>query len=169
MTTPANSPSYSIRMGAIRLCLAVILGLLLVPAYVVAPILFAQADSSAQAGMLAGYIFHTVNINILFLAVAVGSFWIKGSDVGYFNWGLLLLMVLLVAVNEFAVSPLMQALKDSAGAIDLLPKDDSQRVSFGIYHGISAIFHLLASLMAALLVAREAGSQPRGESKIDGE
>ncbi|MDQ6955205.1 MAG: DUF4149 domain-containing protein [Mariprofundaceae bacterium] len=144
---------HCIRMGAIRLCVAMILGLLLVPAYIVAPILFAQADSSAQAGMLAGHIFHMANIGVLFLAAAVASFWVRSCTVGYLNWALLLLTVLLVSVNEFAVSPLMQALKDSAGAIDLLDKDDPQRVSFGIYHGISAVFHLLASLMSALLVA----------------
>jgi len=129
------------------------LGLLVVSGYVVTPILFAKADSSMQAGMLAGHIFHMVNMGVLFLAAAVATFWMRSHTAGRLNWVLLLLIVLLISINEFGISPLIQALKDSAGAIDALAKDDPQRVQFGIYHGISAVCHLLASLMAALLVA----------------
>jgi len=146
--------SACMRMGAIRLCLAMMLGLLLVSGYVVTPILFAKAESSMQAGMLAGHIFHMVNIGTLFLAAAVASFWMRSHDAGRLNWVLLILIVLLISINEFGISPMIQAIKDSVGAIDALAKDDPQRVQFGIYHGISAIFHLLASLMLVLLVAR---------------
>jgi len=142
-----------IRMGAIRLCLAMMLGLLVVSGYVVTPILFAKADSSMQAGMLAGHIFHIVNIGVLFLAVAVASFWMRSHAAGRLNWILLLLIILLISSNEFGISPLIQDIKDSVGAIDALAKDDPQRMQFGMYHGISAVCHLLASLMAALLVA----------------
>jgi len=142
-----------IRMGAIRLCLAMMLGLLVVSGYVVTPILFTKADSSMQAGMLAGHIFHIVNIGVLFLAVAVASFWMRSHAAGRLNWILLLLIILLISINEFGISPLIQSIKDSSGAIDALAKDDPQRMQFGMYHGISAVCHLLASLMAALLVA----------------
>jgi len=142
-----------VRMGALRLCLAIMLGLLLVSGYVVTPILFAKADSAMQAGMLAGHIFHMVNIGVLFLAAAVASFWMRSHTAGRLNWALLLLIVLLISINEFGISPLIQAIKDSAGAIDALAKGDPQRVQFGIYHGVSAVCHLLATLMAALLVA----------------
>ena len=142
-----------VRMGALRLCLAMILGLLLVSGYVVAPILFAKADSSMQAGMLAGHIFHMVNMGVLFLAAAVASFWMRSHTAGRLNWILLLLIAVLISINEFGISPLIQAIKDSAGAIDALAKDNPQRVQFGIYHGVSAVCHLLATLMAALLVA----------------
>jgi len=142
-----------IRMGAIRLCLTMMLGLLVVSGYVVTPILFTKADSSMQAGMLAGHIFHIVNIGVLFLAVAVASFWMRSHAAGRLNWILLLLIILLISINEFGISPLIQSIKDSSGAIDALAKDDPQRMQFGMYHGISAVCHLLASLMAALLVA----------------
>jgi len=145
--------SACMRIGAIRLCLAMILGLLLVSGYVVTPVLFAKAESAMQAGMLAGHIFHLVNIGVLFLAAAVASFWLRSHAAGRLNWTLLLLIMGLLCINEFAMAPFMQALKDSVGAIDALAKDDPQRVQFGIYHGISAICHLLATLMAALLVA----------------
>jgi len=129
------------------------LGLLVVSGYVVTPILFTKADSSMQAGMLAGHIFHMVNIGVLFLGVAVASFWMRSHTAGRLNWILLLLIVLLISINEFGISPLIQDIKDSVGAIDALAKDDPQRMQFGMYHGISAVCHLLASLMAALLVA----------------
>jgi len=141
-----------IRTGAIRLCLAMMLGLLIVSGYIVAPILFAHADSAAQAGMLAGKIFHMVNIGVLFLAAAVASFWMRTGS-SRLNWVLLVLMTLLVAGNEFGLAPLIQSLKDSVGAISNLAKDDPQRVQFGVYHGISALCHLLASTIACLLVA----------------
>jgi len=141
------------RMGAIRFCLAMMLGLLLVSAYVVAPVLFAKAESSMVAGMLAGHIFHLVNVGVLFLMAAVGAFWMRLDSVGRLNWILLLLVGVFVAGNEFVLSPMMQALKDAAGAMDALPKDDPQRLQFGLYHGVSALLHLIASGMAALLVA----------------
>jgi len=59
----------------------------------------------------------------------------------------------MVVGNEFGVSPVMADLKAEAGPIDALAKDDPQRALFGLWHGISAVFHLLASLSAALLVA----------------
>ncbi len=153
MAMSSTLSSSCLRMGAIRLCLAMMLGLLVVSGYVVTPILFTHADSAMQAGMLAGHIFHMVNIGVLFLAAAVASFWIRSQTVGRLSWVLLLLIVLLLSINEFAISPLIQGIKDSAGAINALAKDDPLRVQFGIYHGVSAVCHLLASLMAALLVA----------------
>ena len=142
-----------IRMGALRLCLAMQLGLLIVSGYVVAPVLFAKAESTMQAGMLAGNIFHIVNVGVLFLAGAVASFWLRGNLAGRWHWLLLAMLVVLLAGNEFVVAPHIQAIKDSVGAIDTVPKGNPQRVQFGIYHGVSAICHLLATLCAALLVA----------------
>ena len=158
--------STCIRIGAIRLCLAMIFGLLLVSGYVVTPVLFAKADSSMQAGMLAGHIFHMVNIGVLFLAAAVASFWMRSHAAGRLNWVLLLLVVLFISVNEFGIAPLIQSLKDSAGAIDALAKDDPLRVQFGMYHGVSAVCHLLATLIAALLVAL-GGKVCKAEPKHD--
>lgn len=142
-----------IRGGAVRLLLALILGLLVVSGYVVAPILFAKAGSAHEAGRLAGEIFHTVNIALLIMAAAVGSFWIRMRSISRLNWGALVALLLLVAVNEFAVSPILAELKAAAGAIDKLPADDPQRTAFGMWHGVSAVIHLLASGAAALLVA----------------
>ena len=63
-----------IRIGATRICLALMLGLLLVMGYVVTPVLFASAGSVEIAGLLAGKLFHVANSGLLLLAVAVALF-----------------------------------------------------------------------------------------------
>jgi len=141
-----------IRMGGIRLSLAMIFGLLVVSGFVVAPVLFSALDTHT-AGLVAGKIFHVANIGILLLSATVAAFWLRSAPMGWLNWSLLALLVLLVCANEFAIAPVMQTLKDTAGDISALAKSDPQRVQFGILHGISEIVHLLAALMALLLVA----------------
>ncbi|MDX8398000.1 MAG: DUF4149 domain-containing protein [Mariprofundaceae bacterium] len=140
-------------MAALRLCLALILGLMVVSAYVVAPVLFTKAISHAEAGMLAGSIFHLVNVAALFLGVAVLAFWLRMPAVGRLNWSCLALFLVVVALNEFALSPMMQALKESAGPMAALAADDPQRTQFAMYHGIAALGHLISTVCAALLVA----------------
>ncbi len=142
-----------LRAGALRLCLALMLGLLVVSGYVVAPQLFAHADSAATAGMLAGHIFHQVNNGVLILGIAVLLFWLRVGLKSRLRWGLLAAVLLLVAVNAFALAPWLAALKAQAGDITKLAADDPLRARFGMGHGISAVIHMLASLLAAWLVA----------------
>jgi len=141
-----------VRMGGIRLSLSMILALLMVPGFVVAPILFSKLDTHT-AGMVAGEIFHVANIGVVLLSAAVAAFWMRSSSLGWLNWSLLALVVLLVCANEFAIAPVMQGLKDTVGDISALPKDAPERMQFGILHGISEIVHLLASIIALILVA----------------
>jgi len=145
------------RIGAARLCLAMLLALLVVPGYVVAPVLFAKAGSASQAGMLAGEVFHVANIAILLLAVSLAFFWkcMQGQATKSSRWRWLLLfsVAALVAVNEFALAPVMADLKIQMGPIEDVARDDPQRQLFGMWHGISAVLHLLATGMAVLLVA----------------
>jgi len=146
-----------IRIGAVRLCLGLILGLLVVPGYVVAPVLFAKAGSASLAGSLAGDVFHMANTSILFLVAAVWVFWFRmqksGAVIGQLRWLSLTVVLLMVVGNEFGVSPIIADLKNAAGPIDELTRDDPQRALFGLWHGVSAVFHLLASLATALLLA----------------
>ena len=148
-----------IRMGAVRLCLALVLGLLLVSGYVVAPVLFAKAVSHQEAGMLAGHIFHLAYIAALFLLIAVAAFWLRLS-VGRLNWSLLLMLLILISLNEFVLSPLMQALKDSVVSVSALPSDAPIHAKFAMYHGFSAMCHLLATALIALLVALGGRARP---------
>lgn len=141
-----------IRAGSIRLALALVLALLVVPGYVVAPVLFASLDTSAQAGQLAGTIFHAANRGILLLLVALALFW-RGRCAGRLRWALLAGLLLLCGINEFILSPHMQAMKEAMGPIDALPRDDPQRTAFGLWHGVSALLHLVESLLALILTA----------------
>jgi hypothetical protein len=144
-----------------------ILGLLLVPGYVVTPVLFAGAASSEAAGMLAGQIFHLVNSGLLLLAAALAFFWFRmassGEGIGKVRWGLLFAVALLVAINEFALAPRIAEIKAHVGPIDQLAEHDPDRKLFGVWHGISASVHMLATACAALLVglgARKAACRP---------
>ncbi len=146
-----------IRIGSIRLCLALMLGLLVVSGYVVAPVLFANAGSTMLAGALAGDVFHVANRGVIFLAAAVVVFWLRmrksGVEIGRLRWALLLLVAALIAGNEFGIAPIIVQLKAEIGSFDALAADDPQRQLFGLWHGVSAVIHLLASICAALLVA----------------
>jgi len=86
-----------IRIGAVRLCLGLMLGLLVVPGYVVAPVLFANAGSASLAGTLAGDVFHMANTSILFLVATVVVFWFrmqqKGAEIGRTRWLSLIVVV----------------------------------------------------------------------------
>jgi len=146
-----NCPCFSLaclRAGSVRLSLALVLALLVVPGYVVVPVLFASLDSHALAGHLAGNIFHITNRGILLLLLAVTAFWWK-RGVGRWRWIMLVVVACLVGVNEFILAPAMETLK----SIDALSADDPKRIEFGIWHGVSVVLHLLASLAAAVLVA----------------
>ncbi len=146
-----------IRIGAVRLCLALMLGLLVVPGYVVAPVLFAKAGSISLAGSLAGDIFHMANMGLIFLTAAVMVFWLRmqksGALIGRLRWSLLLLLAALIVGNEYGVSPLLADLKAQIGPMDQVADDDPQRKLFGIWHGVSAVIHLFSAISAAALVA----------------
>ncbi|MDQ6996826.1 MAG: DUF4149 domain-containing protein [Mariprofundus sp.] len=146
-----------IRIGSVRLCLALMLGLLVVSGYVVVPVLFAKAGSHALAGALAGDIFHLANLGLIFLAAAVVVFWLRmaksGMVVGRLRWSLLLLVAVLVVVNEYGVTPVIADLKAQMGPIDQVADDDPLRKLFGIWHGVSALIHMFTAIAAALLVA----------------
>ncbi|MDQ6979411.1 MAG: DUF4149 domain-containing protein [Mariprofundaceae bacterium] len=133
--------------------LALMLGCLVVAGYVVAPVLFAEASSHAQAGLLAGAVFKVCNQGLLVLGAAAAAFYWQLGERRKRIWLPLLILVALVATNVFALTPIMVELKAVAGPMDALATDDPQRQAFGMWHGISAVLHLCASLCAVWLVA----------------
>ncbi len=141
-----------LRAGAGRLALALMLGLLVVPGFLAAPVLFAHLPTRAQAGEIAGVLFHIANRGELLLALAVALFW-RGRAAGRWRWWPLLLLALLVGVNEFALSPMMADIKAEMGPIDAVPPDAPLRRRFGMLHGVSEALHLAATLAAAWLAA----------------
>ncbi len=144
------------------------LGLVVVPGYVVAPVLFAKAGNISLAGSLAGSIFHLANMGFLFLAVAVSVFWLRmqksGISAGKLRWSLLLLLILFIAGNEYGVSPVIADLKIQIGSMDQLASDNPLRKLFGIWHGISALIHLFAALGSVALVGLGASQRCRKSS-----
>ena len=128
------------------------LGLLVVPAYVVAPVLFKMLDS-VTAGLIAGKIFHVANLAILLLAVAAAVF-CRRIRVAKPTWYLLGMVALLVAINAFGVTSMMSLLKAEAGDIAALDKSDPLRLAFAFWHGIGSVMQLLSSLLVAMLVMK---------------
>lgn len=148
-----------LRAGSERLCLALILGLLLVPAYVVTPLLFGMLSERALAGEIAGRLFHISYTAVLLLAVAVAAFW-RGRRAGRLAWLLLAALLLLVAANAFGVAAILADIKAAAGPVTALAEDHPARLRFAMWHGISAGLHLLSSLLAVLLVAMAPMEKP---------
>jgi len=102
--------------AGLKLSLALMLALLIVPAYVVAPVLFAEL-TSAQAGLIAGKIFHVSNLAFLILCVAAALF-ARRLGVTKATWYLLLAVTLMVAINVFAVSTMMTMMFGFSAAIE---------------------------------------------------
>jgi hypothetical protein len=156
------SKAKPIHFSGLRLSLALMLGLLVVPAYVVAPILFAELES-LQAGLIAGKIFHVSNIAVLILAVAAMVFAFR-IQVQKSTWYLLGFLVLMVAINAFGVSAMMAMIKAEAGDISALAKDNPLRLAFAFWHGIGSIMQLISSLFLVVLVMKS--QRPKAKSSL---
>ncbi|MDQ6964988.1 MAG: DUF4149 domain-containing protein [Mariprofundales bacterium] len=146
-----------LQLAACRICLALMLGLLVVSGYVVAPQLFAHSSSRMVAGALAGHVFQLANSALLLLALACATFWMRLRSsavvIGRLRWSLLGAVALLVAINQWGVSPQMEALKElMPQGYDALSATDPLRHRFATLHGISAVIHLIASLLTVTLV-----------------
>jgi len=146
-----------IHFSGLKLSLALMLGLLVVPAYVVAPMLFSELES-AQAGLIAGKVFYTSNLAILILAVAAALFCWR-IQVKKSTWYLLGLVALMVAINAFAVTSMMAMIKAEAGDISMLNKDDPLRWAFAFWHGMGSMIHLISTVLVVVLVMRNHGAQ----------
>ena len=141
-----------IHFSGLRLSFALMLGLLLVPAYVVAPVLFAELDP-VQAGMIAGKIFYIANVAMLMLAFA-GFMFCYRIGVKKTTWYLLVAVTLLVVINAFGVTSMMSMIKAEAGDITALDKTDPLRLAFAFWHGMGSILQLISSLLVVVLVMR---------------
>ena len=145
-----------IHFSGLRLSLALILGLLVVPAYVVAPMLFAELES-VQAGLIAGEVFYTSNLAILILAVASALF-CQRIQVKKSTWYLLGLVVLMVAINAFGVTSMMAMIKAEVGDISALSHDNPLRWAFAFWHGMGSMLQLITTILVVVLVMRNHGS-----------
>ena len=155
--------STALQYAGLKLSFALMLGLLVVPAYVVAPMLFTELES-ATAGLIAGKVFHISNLAILILAMASALFCYR-IEVAKSTWYLLLSVFLLVAINVFGVSSVMAMIKVEAGDISSLASDDKLRFLFAFWHGLGSILQLISTLLMAALVMKKLS--PESKEKAD--
>lgn len=136
-----------------RVVLTLWVGGLWTVAFLVAPELFRSLESRQAAGALAGNIFTQINycglVAGLILLVLVHR---RHAWQGFRQWRTLLLMtmVILVAVSQFALTPMMQELKQARLAIETVSLTMNNQ--FAILHGLSSALYLLVSLIGMLLV-----------------
>lgn len=121
------------------------IGGLWIVGYLVAPTLFTALDDRATAGMLAGRMFTAMS----YLGLFAGGLLLLGQwsrhGLAWRTW-LLIGMLILIAVGQFLIQPMMVELK-AAG----LP-DDLSKSEFGMLHGISSTLYLINSLLGLALV-----------------
>jgi hypothetical protein len=106
----------------------------------VTPILFSAQSDRHLAGLLAGRMFSLETY--LGVGVAVLALLLPGR--GRFVWGYLAAAIL--AVNEWALRPVMVAARVHGSAAGL---------TFGAWHGVSAVLYVIACLAVLVLIWRE--------------
>ncbi|MDO4434181.1 MAG: DUF4149 domain-containing protein [Alysiella sp.] len=118
--------------------------------YIAAPILFARLDK-ITAGNIAGSLFHYVNG--LGLVVWLAAYFICRNDSRRNRYApqkthrLVAFLLFLTAFNEFLMTPVIEALK--TGQNNWLHSWIGG--SFGMWHDISSLIYMLASLVGLIL------------------
>jgi len=153
----------SVRRFVIPL-LAAWLGAALLTATVVAPAAFAVLPSRSLAGALVGRV-----LPVLFISgslVAAIAFWtsraLRRHAIARVT---ALVWIASMLFAQFVITPRIQSIRTSVGAIDSIPADDPVRVRFGRLHGVSVL--LLGVGMVGALTIMAAGMS-RTERKAEG-
>lgn len=133
-----------------RILLTLWVGALWAIGYLAVPTLFALLDDRILAGMLAGRMFTLVS----FLGLFCGGVLLLGSLLRHgmlvlrsVRVWLLVVMLLLVAVGEFGLQPMMAQLKAQG-----LAEGSAQAAQFARLHGVASVLYLINSLCGLLLV-----------------
>lgn len=128
-----------------RIVLTLWVGGLWAIGYIVAPALFANLEDRALAGTLAGVMFEI----IAWIGLASGVFLLIVNQIESrgkrINWRALVLlaMLVLVAIGQFVLSPMITELR-LAG--------EAGTAAFGRLHGIASVAYLVTSLLGLVLV-----------------
>ncbi|UCC13785.1 MAG: DUF4149 domain-containing protein [Gammaproteobacteria bacterium] len=113
--------------------------------YLVAPVLFAELDSNAQAGQVAGTLFTLVTwLSLVCGGLLLLTLNLNGAD--RLRGFVIVAMLVLVCANEWGIRPAMEAAR--------LP-DGTTGPRFGLLHGVSATMYLVTSLTGLFLVAAD--------------
>jgi hypothetical protein len=128
-----------------RVVVALWAGLLLTVGALVAPALFRVLPERALAGLVAGELFHLVTL--LSVPAAAVAFLLHAGGAGPLRhraWSLV--PALLLLANEYALRPVMEAAR-AAGRVT---------PAFMAWHALSAALYAAATVVALLLLVREA-------------
>lgn len=133
---------------------AIWLGMQVMAGYVAAPLLF-KSLPKLQAGAVAGELFNVVSYSGLLiwaLVYFVGKRAASVRHVRSINGKLIAVLWFGLAVNQFLVTPVIEALK-SQTTHWLLSLTGG---SFGMWHGISSLIYMICAILALVLVWRMA-------------
>jgi len=115
--------------------------------YLVAPLLFSVVDERQLAGFIAGHIFSSMN----YVGLVCGSLLLVGNcyKVGLKNKVnyLLIAMLVLVAISQFVLQPMMADLKSQG-----LAEGTEAAIQFGRLHGVSSVLFMLTSIAGLILI-----------------
>jgi hypothetical protein len=143
-----SSPRF---LAGERILLTLWVGGLWTVGYMVAPALFANLDDRTLAGSLAGVMFDIV----AYVGLACGGLLLLFNQLRAgqrtFNWRALVLlaMLLLVAVGQFYLAPMIADLR-TRGLVDA--------PEFARLHGVAAVAYLFTSLLGLVLVITQPNS-----------
>ncbi|MDH5786490.1 MAG: DUF4149 domain-containing protein [Chromatiales bacterium] len=132
-----------------RMLLSLWVGALWAIGYLAVPTLFASLDDSALAGMVAGRLFTGVSLIGMGCGTALlVSFWMQGArPLAERRVQLLVVMLGLVIIGEFALQPQMAALK-AEGLIE----GSGAAARFGVLHGIASLLYFANSVVGLVLL-----------------
>lgn len=140
--------------GLQRLLLTLWVGAMWAIGYLAAPVLFGQLDSRMQAGAIAGILFTRVSWIGLVSGALILLLQLRSGRAGLdrIGVGCVLVMLVITAVGQFGIQPVMEGLKAQAGVG--VEMSGALRERFALWHGVSSSLYLLASLFGALAIWR---------------
>jgi len=119
--------------------------------YVVAPTLFGILDDRQLAGFIAGHLFTTMS----YIGLACGGLLLLGNlyraGIKHKTNYLLALMLVLIAIGQFILQPMMAELKAQG-----LVEGSVAAAKFGKLHGVSSILFMLTSIAGLTLIIKPA-------------
>jgi hypothetical protein len=126
--------------------------------YLVVPSLFRQLPDPALAGQLAGQLFTLMSwAGLLCAALLLVVFYLL--DAATWRYLVILVIVGIISLNLFYISPEIASLKATAAAA--IVKGSELYNQFAVLHGLASGLYLLVSLLGLLLVISQAGEKKK--------
>lgn len=120
--------------------------------YIVAPVLFAQLEDRALAGLIAGRLFSLV----AWIGIACALYLIghrlarhRADALRQPLLWIVVAMLVLTLAGEFGMQPLMAELKRQAFPLPVM--ESALRDRFAAWHGVASVSYLVQSLLGAAL------------------